>query len=95
MRARYTAFALGDTAFLLATWHPDHRPGELEVQRGTRYLGLRIHEAQGNEVEFSATLKLADREKYVLKERSLFGRCAGQWVYVNDVAPPILEADES
>lgn len=94
MRARYSAYALGNSAFVQATWHPDYRPAELNLQNGTRYLGLKIHETSGNEVDFTATLKLASGEKYLLRERSVFARLHGQWVYMNDVAPPTLEAAE-
>ena len=27
MRSRYSAFAVGDAAYLLRTWHPSDRPG--------------------------------------------------------------------
>lgn len=27
MRSRYSAYVLGDEPYLLATWHPDTRPG--------------------------------------------------------------------
>ena len=29
MRSRYSAFAVGDAAYLLATWHPSTRPAAL------------------------------------------------------------------
>ncbi|GGM02155.1 YchJ family protein [Deinococcus aerophilus] len=92
MRARYAAYALGNAAFVLKTWHPDHRPTTLHLNDHTRYLCLKVHEASGDEVEFSATLKVAGGEKYVLRERSVFAQLDGQWVYVNDVTPPTLDA---
>lgn len=88
MRARYAAYALGDTDFLLDTWHPEHRPAVLNLQDGTRYVGLKIHEVQGPEVEFTATLKLATGEPYLLRERSFFQVLGGRWVYVSEVNAP-------
>ena len=32
MRSRYSAFVVGDAAYLLATWHPSTRPAELELE---------------------------------------------------------------
>ena len=31
MRSRYSAFAVGDADYLLATWHPTTRPAELAL----------------------------------------------------------------
>ena len=31
MRSRYTAYALGLDAYILATWHPDTRPAHLNL----------------------------------------------------------------
>jgi uncharacterized protein YchJ len=31
MRSRYSAFAVGDTAYLLRTWHPSARPPTLSL----------------------------------------------------------------
>ena len=36
MRSRYTAYALGDDAYVLATWAPETRPAELFDKGGTR-----------------------------------------------------------
>ena len=32
MRSRFSAFALADAAYLLATWHPSTRPESLELE---------------------------------------------------------------
>ena len=37
MRSRYSAFAVGDAAYLLATWHPSTRPPALELDPGVRW----------------------------------------------------------
>jgi SEC-C motif-containing protein len=32
MRSRYSAFALGEAAYLLSTWHPSTRPRALDLE---------------------------------------------------------------
>ena len=83
MRARYSAFALRDQAFVLATWHPDHRPNELDLEDGTRYTGLTIHAEAGDEVEFTVQMKLPDGRPHRFRERSRFELLGGRWVYVD------------
>ncbi|MBZ9749255.1 hypothetical protein K7W42_00100 [Deinococcus sp. HMF7604] len=85
MRSRYSAYALGDAAYVLRTWHPDTRPDTLNLQGGTRYVGLRVHSAQGNEVDFTAQLKLEGGERYSFRERSLFRQDGEQWLYLRGV----------
>lgn len=87
MRSRYAAYVLQDEAYLLASWHPETRPQGLDLADGTRYLGLRVHCAQGDEVTFSATLRLPDGQRAQLRERSTFMRLDGRWVYVDGVTP--------
>lgn len=49
MRSRYTAYTLGNEAYLRATWHPSTRPGEPIVDESgaekTKWLGLEIKSA--------------------------------------------------
>jgi SEC-C motif-containing protein len=40
MRSRYSAFAVGDPAYLLATWHPSTRPRSLSLDDDVRRTGL-------------------------------------------------------
>ncbi len=42
MRSRYSAFAVGDPAYLLATWHPSTRPPTLELDPSVRWTGLDV-----------------------------------------------------
>jgi len=42
MRSRYTAYALGLSDYLLATWHASTRPATLDFADAPRWLGLRI-----------------------------------------------------
>ena len=82
MRARYSAFAVHDDAYLLATWHPDGRPRRLRLR--DRWLGLEVVATSGGglldtegTVEFRAT-----HESGVVHEVSRFVRLDGRWVYV-------------
>lgn len=83
MRARYSAFALGDEAFVRRTWHPDHCPPDLNLDDGTRYLGLKVHAAQDDEVEFTVRLRAPGQGPGSFRERSRFTRLGGVWVYVD------------
>lgn len=87
MRSRYTAFVLGDPGHLLRTWHPRTRPSDV-FTGGVRWTGLRILDVvdggPGNAagvVEFEARYR-ADGARGVLRERSVFERRAGRWLYV-------------
>lgn len=94
MRSRYTAFALGRTEYLLATWHPATRPADLTLEPGVKWLGLDVRshraiDATHAEVEFVARSRLQGRAQR-LHERSRFTREAdGRWYYVDgDIVTP-------
>jgi SEC-C motif-containing protein len=87
MRSRYSAFVLGDTAYLLRTWHPSTRPASLELEVGSQWLGLEIrrHAVTGEhsaEVEFVARFRVGGRAVRQ-HERSRFVREDGAWFYVD------------
>jgi SEC-C motif domain protein len=42
MRSRYSAFAVGDDAYLSRSWHSSTRPPELRTDRSQRWTGLEI-----------------------------------------------------
>src|SRR5262245_54748185 len=44
MRSRYCAYVLGDTAYVLSSWHPDTRPEDLDLgdTAAKRWLGLDV-----------------------------------------------------
>jgi len=94
MRSRYCAFALGDAAYLLATWQADFRPATLELDSQIRWIGLEIlaraQGAQQASVEFEATL-LRSGTVSALHERSEFVREDGRWLYTRgaQLAPSI------
>ncbi|CAH2801710.1 MAG: UPF0225 protein YchJ [Candidatus Burkholderia crenata] len=90
MRSRYTAYVLGNTAYLRATWAATTCPRDLETSAdpATRWLGLQIKrhtpiDADHAEVEFVARYKLGGRA-FRLHETGRFERdAAGRWVYVD------------
>ena len=98
MRSRYSAFALADEGYLLATWHASTRPGEVKFEPGTKWLGLqvrdhRVVDASHAEVEFVARYRPSTSSgrapstgagKAVrLHERSRFVLENGLWYYVD------------
>jgi SEC-C motif domain protein len=87
MRSRYAAFVLEDAPYLLATWHPSHRPPELGFEPGVKWLGLELKEhrlvdATHAEVEFVARSRHAGRAQR-LHERSRFVCEDGRWYYLD------------
>ena len=92
MRSRYTAYVLGDQAYLRATWHPDTCPPDVVPEPGTRWLGLEVRkhqpiDADHAEVEFVARYRVQGRGGR-LHERSRFVRDAqGRWLYVDGSFP--------
>ncbi|HWK69654.1 MAG TPA: YchJ family metal-binding protein [Burkholderiaceae bacterium] len=92
MRSRYTAYALGREAYLLASWHPSTRPASLDLPppgeaHGIRWLGLKVEshtplDASRAEVVFTARYREAGKARR-LHERSRFVREDGLWFYVD------------
>ena len=88
MRSRYSAFALGDEAYLLRTWHPSTRPDRLDLDDRT-WTGLEILETTGGSplhtqgtVRFSAHYADADGPG-TQTENSEFERAGADWYYVD------------
>lgn len=102
MRSRYSAFVLDLRPYLMATWHPDHRPDHIDLpEPGLRWLGLQVVSArqwateQGDEhgeVTFVARSKLAGRA-HRLVERSGFVRLGGFWLYTCALDKPASAPD--
>ena len=87
MRSRYTAFTRRDESYLLATWHPDKRPGEVRFDPAAKWLGLevrshRLLDADHAQVEFVARCRVAGKGER-LHERSRFTREDGRWFYLD------------
>ena len=89
MRSRYSAFAVGDTNYLVATWHPNTRPASLELDPDRRWYRLDIlrtdrggpFDTEGV-VEFRAYHRSAG-DKGSQHEVSTFVREDGHWLYVD------------
>jgi SEC-C motif-containing protein len=93
MRSRYSAFALGDAGYLLASWHPATRPETLDLDPELRWTGLDVLATTGGS-RLSAEGTVEFRAHYVhggragaQHEVSRFVRDAGRWRYVDGVSP--------
>ncbi|MDO9354243.1 MAG: YchJ family metal-binding protein [Solirubrobacteraceae bacterium] len=91
MRSRFSAFALRDADYLLATWDPRTSPRSIELEPEVEWQRLEIIETQRGGpdddegvVEFVATFwDDLERKHGQLRERSAFRRRRGQWFYVD------------
>ncbi|PRB11444.1 MULTISPECIES: YchJ family protein [Microbacterium] len=89
MRSRYTAFSLGDTAYLRASWHGSTRPPVVDLEPGLRWRRLLIIDRvaggpfdREGVVEFEAFWQQGD-ERGSLRERSRFVREGRRWLYLD------------
>lgn len=89
MRSRFSAFAVGDADYLLATWHPRTRPKTLDLDEAITWRRLQIvdTEAGGEDddtgvVEFRAQYATGGKRD-ILHERSRFRRDRGDWMYLD------------
>jgi SEC-C motif-containing protein len=92
MRSRYSAFAVGDPAYLLATWHSTTRPRSLELDGDVRWTGLDVLATSGGAL-LSSEGTVEFRAHYVSAgsagsqhENSRFVREDGQWRYLDGVS---------
>ena len=92
MRSRYSAFAVGDPAYLLATWHSSTRPRTLELDPEVRWTGVEVLATAGGAlldadgtVEFRAHYVVGGRSGSQ-HENSRFVREGGQWRYLDGVS---------
>lgn len=89
MRSRFSAFALGDRAYLLATWHPSTRPATLELDADTRWYRLDIlSRSFGGILDSTGVVEFVahyrhDGEAGQQQETSRFVREAGRWFYLD------------
>ncbi|MFF0370982.1 MULTISPECIES: YchJ family protein [unclassified Micromonospora] len=88
MRSRFSAFAVGDSGYLLRSWHSSTRPERLELDPGQRWTRLEVVETErgglldtAGTVTFHAHHRAAGRPG-TLTERSRFVREDGRWVYL-------------
>lgn len=88
MRSRFTAFAVGDPAYLLRTWHRSTRPKTLDLDVDRRWYRLDIAWTergglldQDGEVSFRAFFRDPDGAGSQ-QEVSRFLREDGHWFYL-------------
>ena len=87
MRSRYSAFVLGRSDYLMATWHTSTRPTDVAQDDTTKWLGLEVRshiviDADHAEVEFVARYRAAGCGARI-HELSRFVREAGRWYYAD------------
>jgi SEC-C motif-containing protein len=94
MRSRYSAFAVGDPAYLLATWHSTTRPRTVDLDPSVRWTALEVLATTGGgllaaegTVEFRAH-HVVDGVRGAQHEHSRFVREGGRWWYLDGVALP-------
>jgi SEC-C motif domain protein len=92
MRSRYSAFAVGDSRYLLETWHSTTRPRTLELDDRVRWTGLDVLTSTGGSL-LSAEGTVEFRARYVVDgvagaqhENSRFVREGGHWRYLDGVS---------
>jgi SEC-C motif domain protein len=89
MRARYSAFAVGDVGYLLSTWHPLTRPADFELDATLRWTRLDIERRENGGVfdrtgvvEFTAHCR-RNGVRSVQHEVSRFERIDRRWYYLD------------
>ena len=89
MRSRYSAYVMGDIAYLLLTWHSSTRPPAIDPDTIPDWCGLDIIRTDKGQVdddegivEFKATA-LSHGRILTLHEVSRFVKEGGQWLYVS------------
>lgn len=92
MRSRYTAFAVGNTDYLVRTWHPSTRPRTITLDPAQRWTRLAVLETQqGGLFDTAGTVRFralytAGGQRGTLAETSRFVREAGTWLYLGPVS---------
>jgi SEC-C motif-containing protein len=88
MRSRFSAFRVGDEAYLLRTWHPSTRPPRIGLDAAVRWERLEILQTSGGGfLDADGTVRF--RAHYVERgrtgfqeEHSRFVVEDGDWLYV-------------
>ncbi|GAA0335508.1 YchJ family metal-binding protein [Actinoallomurus spadix] len=88
MRSRYSAFRVGDEAYLLRTWHPSTRPPHIDFDETLRWERLEVLGTTGGgyldtegTVHFRAHYVVRNRPGH-MEENSRFVLQEGAWLYV-------------
>lgn len=89
MRSRYSAFVLGDEAYLRQTWAAENLPAEPLLDAAVKWLGLVILSTEaGGELDQTGVVTFVARYKVNgragrMQERSRFVREQGLWRYLD------------
>jgi SEC-C motif-containing protein len=93
MRARYSAYAAGESDYVWRTWHPHTRPDDPQSNPRVTWTRLDIVDVnagqvgdQHGEVEFRAYFR-SESGDGVIHERSQFAVRARQWFYLDGTNP--------
>lgn len=83
MRSRFSAFAVGDAAYLLQTWHASTRPTTLELDDARWYRLDILSATRGGPLDTRGTVEFeAFYRGGSQHENSAFLREGGRWFYV-------------
>lgn len=101
MRSRFTAYALRQQDYLLATWTAANRPEEINFSKETAvWTRLEIVKTKkGGEkdnkgvVEFKAFYEM-DGQEFVMNEISRFQKNAGKWEYLDGIVKSVGKANQ-
>lgn len=99
MRSRYSAYVIGDTTYLLKTWHTSTRPSTINLKSNPDWCGLQIFRTEKGQrddvegiVEFEA-IALSQGNILKLHEISRFVKENNRWLYLSgeiiNMAPSI------
>lgn len=85
MRSRYSAYVVGDAAYVWRTWHPRTRPPEVTDDATVTWMRLEIVDrVAGGVDDDTGEVEFRAHHRYgALHERSRFARRAGRWFYVD------------
>ncbi|MCG7390881.1 YchJ family protein [Pantoea sp. ACRSB] len=97
MRSRYTAYAMQNSNWLIASWHPSQRVPDMaqrlsESFAGTEWLSLNVtccnHGSHDNEAFVTFFARYRENSQIrAIHERSRFLREDHRWYYVDGTAP--------
>ena len=91
MRSRYSAFAVGNTRYLLATWHPRTRPRTLELDGAQQWVRLDIVKTiKGGPLDVDGVVEYIahyreDGERHRQHETGRFVRVDRRWLYLDSL----------
>lgn len=92
MRSRFSAFAVGDADYLIATWHASTRPTSLDLDADRRWYRLDIlTKSAGGPLDREGTVEFEAFYRSPAgagsqRENSRFVREDGRWYYVRALA---------